>query len=354
MVCQLPALRHLALGGHGCGAIAMCNNMSHLQQLRVLNLREVRVEALPAELGTWLPQLEELDVAYGASISSLPADLTRLTRLDASHTGITQVSAVTHLVTLKELVLEGSVLAPPLQPLTQLSALEAFTLGWASQQLPQEVAAQLHLPTPLPALRHLDVKGPLRLQQLQEVVVGAQQLTHLALRVDLEQEAVADLWQLGVLPLLEQLVLGWTFGDSGTTWTAAAPWLQQQPHLTSLRLDGVTEWALLQQLPAQLEELGLRWSTLPPPQPAALTQLGRLRKVFLDCHMLQPLPPWLASLSSLEEVDAGEGNVQEGWEVLGQLPLLRRVTSVVTGWVAPFFQNAPHLYWSLPGPAADA
>jgi Leucine-rich repeat (LRR) protein len=350
-VCHFTTLRHLSLGTeYGKLRGGLPSSMSSLQQLQRLDLRGRHLIELPADLGTWLPQLEELDVC-GTSVSDLPRSLTRLTRLAASGTRVTQVSAVAHLVTLKELCMESSVLRPPLQPLAQLSALERLQLGW-SKRLPEEMAAQLHLPTPLPALCSLAVRGPLLVDQVQEVVVGAQQLTRLALTINLGPEEVAALGQLGVLPRLKRLELSRVAG--ATQWAAAAPWLQQQPCLTSLKLSkGEAEGSLLPQLPAQLEELHIHpyvcveGSVQGVEQPTALTQLSRLRKLSITCHDNQVVPSWLSSLRSLEVLEVTGWKVYHGWEVLAQLPLLRQVR-VEEQSLVHALRHAPHLCWALP------
>jgi Leucine-rich repeat (LRR) protein len=344
VVWRLTTLHHLSLGHRYGGADGVLpNSISSLQQLRRLELNMAPLSQLPADLGTWLPQLLELDVS-GTRVSDLPRSLTRLTRLAASGTRVTQVSAVAHLVTLKQLCMEQSVLCMPLQPLSELSALEGLWLGW-SKRLAGEEATQLHLPGPLPALQSFSVKGPLRVDQVQEVVAGAQQLTRLALTINLGPEEVAALGQLGVLPHLKRLELSRSSGS--TRWAAAAPWLQQQPYLTSLKLSkGEAEGPLLPQLPAQLEDLNMRWSTLGVEQPTALTQLSRLRKLSITCHD-NLVPSWLSGLCSLEVLEVAGWKVYHGWEVLAQLPLLRQVR-VEEQSLVHALRHAPHLCWALP------
>jgi Leucine-rich repeat (LRR) protein len=347
---HMTALRHLALGtAYGKLAEGLPGALSSLEQLQKLELRHSKLSELPSDLGTWLPQLQALDVSYSC-VQDLPRGLTRLTGLDASGTRVTRVSAVTHLVTLKELVLEGSVLMAPLQPLTQLSALEALCLGW-SKRLPEEEAAQLHLPGPLPELRSLSVKGLLRVGQVRSMVLGAQHLTRLALTIDLEPEEVVALGQLGALPRLQQLALSRIVG--ATQWGAVAPWLQQLPSLSSLKLSkGQPEGALLLQLPAQLEELQLHpyidkdGSTVGVDQPTALTQLSQLRKLSIACDGYRMVPSWLSSLRCLEVLEV-TGKVRHGWEVVAQLPALRRVT-VEEQVMLCALRHAPHLCWALP------
>jgi Leucine-rich repeat (LRR) protein len=148
------------------------SSISNLQQLRALSMRLTGMEELPADLGTWLPHLEELDVSLNP-IQALPLGLTRLTRLVAQDTAITQVSSLQHLVALRELrgvQLEcgGSHPQSSLQPLTRLSALEALSLCWvegvsghsARGQAAAQDGDRVCVLPPLPALRSLVLAGP--------------------------------------------------------------------------------------------------------------------------------------------------------------------------------------------------
>jgi Leucine-rich repeat (LRR) protein len=374
VIWDLGALQHLRLSDPGSNTLdCIPASISRLPQLRVLSVQGTSLTELPRELGTWLPRLEELDVS-DTYIGAVPPGLTRLTRLDASGTEVTRVTAVTHLVTLKELVLERSVLSPPLQRLTQLSALESLAVGWESEVLGAEEAGEVCVPGPLPALHTLQLSGwaPSRPEQLAGVV-GAQQLTHLRLCVDDKlgpQQAIAALTQLGMLPQLQELELHSIWTDTAwfdpaprlqqlaldedkrgaTTLVAAAPWLQQQPRLVSLALAGFDVCgALLLRLPPQLEELHLDHCWLVGQQPSALSQLSRLRKLLLNCHGRQQAPPWLSSLHRLEGLavygdSAGPGD--GSWRgVLAQLPALSHVD--VSPWQALCaLRDAPHLCWA--------
>jgi hypothetical protein len=126
VVWDLTSLRQLAFKWEGA---AIPSDISQLHQLRLLSVDGSYETELLGNLGAWLPHLEELALDHMRA-SKLPRDLTRLTRLTANYTSIRQVSALTHLVTLKELEIKGCMLFPPLQPLTHLSALETLFLGW--------------------------------------------------------------------------------------------------------------------------------------------------------------------------------------------------------------------------------
>jgi hypothetical protein len=150
-----------------------------------------------------------------------------------------------------------------------------------------------------------------------------------------------------------------------------APWLQQQPALIQLKLEACQLGGpQLLQLPAQLEELDIEGCRLVGQQPPALTQLSRLRKLALNCRTIQlppssheRLPAWLSSLSSLEELSVASWGVVAGWEVLVQLPALRRVRAWDgasgrrvddTLLVKQALPHAPHLCWSPPEQQLDA
>jgi Leucine-rich repeat (LRR) protein len=349
VVWELTTLRRLELCG-GEGAWDIPDSLSNLRQLRVLRISGEATEELPAELGTWLPHLEELLVSDTA-IRSLPPGLTRVTYLSAS--AIHQVSEVTHLAALNRLELDTYYLEPPLQPLSQLTALKALSLGlYEDGEEPQQCML-----APLPSLRSLEVRGwkPLQVAQVQGVVVSAQQLTRLCIEVSLAPEEVARLGQVGVLPQLQQLQLGHMPIDSKhdfAHWDASAaiPWLQQQPRLTSLTLVGCpVPGLLLQQLPPQLEELDIRqgaWLTDPPP---TVAQLSRLRKLALSVE--KHLPAWVSNLSSLEELRVSGWQVAGDWQVLAQLPVLRRV-ELPQPVKAQALCHAPHSCWSVLVPGA--
>jgi hypothetical protein len=218
------------------------------------------------------------------------------------------------------------------------------------------------VPGPLPGLRSLRVTGtgPILVKQLQPVA-GLQQLTRLILRQGLEQEQLLNLGCLGVLPQLREL---WLAGHGQPRLGSALPWVQQQPALTSLTAESCDVRGLeLQQLPAQLEVLGLNHCSLFGDQPAALEQLSCLRCLDLDFLGLEQLPPWLSSLRHLEVLTMSychcpvandwqamsaamsrDCPIQEGWEVLAQLPRLRRV-AIPQGAQGRVLQHGPHLCW---------
>jgi Leucine-rich repeat (LRR) protein len=353
--------------------------ISSLQQLQLLDISHTGVRRLPAHLGTWLPHMEAL-LLEGLAVQQLPLGLQRLTRLEARGSGIRDVDAIHRLVNLKQLALSGVDLYTPATQLTLLTALETLWLEFNStrrwmdkQQQTKSAAAQVVVPEPMPRLRSLTLSiaassssssmdnAPLCDDEFIAAahmmvhglpgVVGAQQLTYLSLQGCFEQGQWRALGQLGVLPRLQQLKLRGRQGILGL----AAPWLQQQPQLTYLELeDCLVEAAHMQQLPAQLEALHLPTCTGSPTQPTALAQLVGVRK--LRVTISSQLPLWLLSLQRLEELEIvrsaqhAVGNMPAGsWQVLQQLPLLRRV------WVPHgeeeeacmpgMYQQAPHLCW---------
>jgi hypothetical protein len=176
--------------------------------------------------------------------------------------------------------------------------------------------------------------------------VDVQQLTRLGVEFDFVPGEVAALGQLGVLPRLERLNLG--KGGQVEHWDclAAVPWLQHQPRLTILTLAGCkVPGLLLKQLPASLEVLYMHKAHLFGRQPAALTQLSRLRGLSLTCQRHKRLPPWLSSLRRLVQLDQADNTDEaSGWEVLAQLPMLRLVRA---GWGLRdhILRHVPHTCW---------
>jgi Leucine-rich repeat (LRR) protein len=324
------------------------SSISQLQQLQQLNLFRTKVQQLPEELGTWLPQLRVLE-ARRTEFPTIPHSLSRLTCLVADDSCVTELSAVEHLVALKCLHLES--ISPPLQALSRLVALETLCLGlWC--RLSEQEAAAVCIPGPLPNLRSLTVEAETGIPAggLQ-VLVGAEQLTHLRVEVHAESgqenDQLAALWETGVLPQLQQLVIMCDGGEYPPVLQAAAaiPWLEQQPQLTSLRISGCLLKALeLEQLPCQLEALDFRCCKLADDDPGVLTHLTRLHTLKLP--VAGEVPQWLEYLKRLEELHVWtrwfvDGVQLTGWEVLAQLPLLRRGKGLQEA-----FPYAPHLCWS--------
>jgi Leucine-rich repeat (LRR) protein len=344
VVFDLTQLRQLSLRDNEA-ITYIPDDVSRLRQLQQLDLSHTEVEELPQELGAWLPQLEGLDID-GTDVEAVPAGLNQLTRLCASGSATRQVSHLTHLVGLKHLDLYNSLMQPPFTDLSRLSALQTLCLGW-DDELSDEELQQVAVPGPMPALRSLTLSGdaPVPVEQLQ-AVIGAQQLTYLNLHNCMEPE---QLPALGLLPQLRQL----TIGGRNMRWEGALPWLQQQPRLTRLSIVFCpVEGAQLQQLPAGLEELHLSWCQLAEGQPAALTQLSRLRSLRLAFTGIQQLPPWLPSLKRLEELDVTSCPLNPGCgEVLAQLPQLRRVLARGDGPALALLSRelAPHMCWLWAG-----
>jgi len=178
------------------------------------------------------------------------------------------------------------------------SELETLTLGWGSScedpdwgYMPEE----LHLPH-LRALTLIDLpeEGP--------SLIDAPSVTHLAL--------IGGWWpskaSLGVMPQLRQLVL-----ECGMPLPSPA-WLQQSPHLTSVRISAHVTGAWLQQLPEQLLELDLSGCSVSFGSLAVLVRLVSLRSLSL-AHVHTPMqatasPQALAAVGGYPDQPAGAGH----------------------------------------------
>jgi Leucine-rich repeat (LRR) protein len=359
----ISGLRQLSLEGNGSFHV-IPQAISRLQQLQQLDINGTCVGDWPPQLGTWLPELEVIRVVYTDYMVCVPPGLTRLTLLEADERILLNDCDFSNLVTLKHL----SVCCVPWyevrEDLTLLTSLETLSLdmdggpayGYSPRREDQMQLAQVVLPSPMPNLRDVSITMRAMAQVGQpsrcvmvsglHAVVGAQHLTRLCLDC-MTHHQWAALGQLGVLPQLQSLLLGDSGGEVYGLLGHALPWLLQQPRLAVLTLKGChIEGADLEQLPGQLEGLFLQRSTMSPAQPSALPQLCGLRRLELSNTNQQQLPPWLLSLQGLEELSlCGFGLAAGGWEVLGQLPLLRRV-GVDQEQKATAFQHAPHLCWA--------
>jgi hypothetical protein len=363
VVWQLTSLRRLELRITE-DPVVLSSSMSNLCHLRALCIDSCSNQELPEDFATWLPQLEELDVAY-SRVRALPPGLTRLTRLRATKSKIRDISHISGLVALKEL--DGVELScwgathQWLQPLSRLSALETLFMSLEGGPWRKEEGqgSRNALP-PLPSLRSLRLCGYTRVADLQAVVSSAQQLTRLSFTLDAAGEEVEKLSQLGVLPRLELLELYRAqYGPDMYTPLTAAAWLAQQLRLTDLTVTGcIVSGAALQQLPPQLERLNLGSCFLSPDQPAELTHLSCLRWVSMNCqvtagpphgvpihveggHDPEP-PPWLSSLRSLEGMSVWGLEEAACRKLLLQLPGLRHVSF---GMQKGLLRHAPHLCW---------
>jgi Leucine-rich repeat (LRR) protein len=305
----------------------------------VLGLGSTHVYELPQDLGAWLPQLEALEV-FWTGVSTIPTGLTRLTRLHASNSFITQVAAVQHLVVLKELYLDAE-LSPPFQPLSHLTALEVLRLG-SSRLLSEQEAATACVLGPLPHLRSLGLRANTALLAAGlQLVKGAQQLTELVVQPSCGAEQLAGLSQLGVLPQLQRLYIhpvGHGTVHDRQVPAAAVQWLRQQPRLTCLYLVNCSlKASLLEQLPSQLEYLDVGRCSVPE-QPAALSHMTRLRALRLPSTWKSLHAA--SCLTRLEALHVPGIQGESGWAVLAQLPLLRARDVSPVG--LPYI---PHLFW---------
>jgi hypothetical protein len=147
-------------------------------------------------------------------------------------------------------------------------------------------------------------------------------------------ERAAAVGQLGVLPVLQQLVLSMPL--SGVR--AAGPWLLQQPQLTSLSMAWCHSPHEGSEQPRRYGELGspslqrlcLRRGVPQDGLPDALVQLTGLRVLRLSGPCTAQLPAWVSCLARLSVLHLGEGFAPTSgnaaaWAVLGHMPLLRRV-----------------------------
>jgi hypothetical protein len=100
---------------------------SSLQQLEELDI-SMSFRSLPAAVGTWLPNLQSLDAAFAGARP--PRSLAHnLTRLHSYHCCLRDAECLSHLVGLKELCIEESVLSNAFLLAEGLSALDTLTLG---------------------------------------------------------------------------------------------------------------------------------------------------------------------------------------------------------------------------------
>jgi Leucine-rich repeat (LRR) protein len=340
-VCMLTQLRHLYLAG-SWDLEELPSEVSSLRHLTLLDVSDTRLQELPAELGTWMPQLEVLVIAH-SRMSVLPDHLDRLTSLDAESCPIHSLAAVEHLTGLKELQLFDAILNPPWEAISKLARLETLVLSLV------EGGAAVS-PSSLPFLRKLSLSAQDPFQVAAQLVGCGEHLTRLMLVGVLrpEEQLVPDFGQLGVLPVLQELVV---CGFGLPRLVAASTWLQQQPRLTWLRLDQQghvgepAAWAL----PPQLQELQLFGSVIPSELPASLAQLTGLSQLCLCKAHFNQLPGWLSRLTRLENLKVSSIMGQfYGWQVLAELPLLRRLegSSNVPIVMAPLLRRAPHLCWA--------
>jgi hypothetical protein len=342
VVWQLTQLRHLSLKGcYGSGAALMpeiSDEISSLHQLTCLNLDYLRVQDAPEEIGMWLPQLRVLGV------NELDLDLhmcgiTQFAGLTSLTGGIEGLAHKQQLAGLKELFLYNVLLEPPYDGVSCLTALEKLALHR------MEEGRAVVTSTPLPRLSWLDLTADDPFRVAAQLVGSGQHLTYLELHPTLRQPEVSSIHQLKVLPVLKVLKLGLF---SAANLAGIGPWLCQQPQVTSLDLGNLPgEVTLhLSGFPPQLKRLVLPSCSDTPPGAvlydlpeavAALTGLQELRGAA------KQLPAWLSSLTGLRQM--GMDGPESHWEVVGQLPLLRRLRSQSEAAMAAVL-CMPHLCWA--------
>jgi Leucine-rich repeat (LRR) protein len=360
-VWTLTQLRHLDFS-ISCKQQQLPEDISCLKQLTYLGLSRSGLQELPAELGTWLPQLEVL-VVEGTRVTGVPPNLSRLTKLDVSGCGLGSIAAIEHLTGLKELQAYPNYGLDACDAISKLTGLEVLSIT-----IP-DGAVSVSAPCVLPRLRDLTLYTTDTVRRAAQLVGPGQHLTSLWLieayrepeqrrgaltpeaRSRQDEDQAQAFAQLGVLPALQHLHLS----DHDLSVTAlASRWLQQQPQLTSLRLylldeeHDPGEVPDLQQLPAGLRELTLEGNMPLAGIPDVSAQLSSLRVLELIMHEHHDLPGWMSSLTGLAKVNAWGGDYSvEGWRALSPLPLLRQwATKCMSGDMADALSAAPHLCWA--------
>jgi hypothetical protein len=344
-VWTLTQLRHLELSS-SWEQQQLPEEISCLKQLTYLGLSSSGLRELPADLGTWLPQLEVL-VVPGTQVAGVPPNLTRLTKLDVKGCCLPSIAAVEHLTALKELQVSfnGPLLA--WDAISKLTGLEVLSLTIRPEAAPAT-------PGVLPRLRNLFLCAPDAIRRAAQLVGTGQHLTRLWLQdksqapqaQDSSEQAFA---QLRVLPALQVLQLG---TGNLAALALASGWLQQQPQLTSLmlRLPDPCEAPLVWHLPPGLRELQLIVEGGMPlsDMPDLSTQLSGLRVLDLWSCVGYELPGWVSRLQRLEKVTAYAEEAEVlGCRALAPLPLLRWwATTCMSGDMADALSAAPHLCWA--------
>jgi hypothetical protein len=343
VVWQLTQLRHLVLEAiQGLdGPILLSDEISSLRHPTSLSLQFTWVEEVPADLGHWLPQLQELNV-HGQRLDLHQFGITQFAGVTSLTGGLVNLASQQQLVGLKEVVLYQTVLEPPFDGFSRLTALEKLAIHR------MEEGSVVVSSAPLPRLRSLELIADDPFRVAAQLVGSGQHLTYLKLSPTERQQGLSSIHQLKVLPVLKELSLA---RFSATDLVDIGPWLYQQPQLTSLCLvDVPTEVNLhLSALPPVLKYLHL--PRFPGQVGAANGVLYDLPEAVAALTGLQELwgaakqlPAWLSSLTSLRVVDLN--GPESGWGVLGQLPLLRRLEPYPVEARAVVL-CAPHLCWPI-------
>jgi Leucine-rich repeat (LRR) protein len=333
----LTNLQHLSLYS---SLSALPNSISSLKQLRRLDIMNTSISELPADLGVWLPRLEQLG-AKGCALSTVPTSLTTLKGLDLSYNRQLALVLPTTLSTLRELKVRRAkytsvVGLSSLVCVEDLDVVESVVLG-----------SSLSVLQPLSCLRSLDMEEVQGLDPGSYTVIGAlRQLTCLHMGGGLSgarcptPECNAALASTQPPPGLLQLDIR---GADLASTPALGTWLAQLTVLTQLCMEYccVAPGDELHYLTASLQDLDI--STMPlqgsPEEhnmeqlPLGLTRLTSLTRLavrgFDDMSRgwddLKQLPEWLSVLQSLEVLDLRGTGVTTQQEVLGHMPNLRWV-----------------------------
>jgi hypothetical protein len=302
VVWQLTQLRHLSVDDMSI-VKEIPDKISSLRQLTCLELGSLWGEGAPAELGECLPKTLEQLLLYNTQHTVSAEGLERLTNLTRLHGGVNSMVVTEHLAGLKELCLTGITLQPPFNGFSHLTGLEKLSLHDVKE------GGVVVTSTPLPRLQWLNLTAEDPVRVAAQLIGSGRHLTHLSLGQEMDEQ-VSCISQLGVLPVLQELVLRQHVCSS---LVGAGGWLQQQPHLTSVSLHGLAEEdaSQLSHLPPQLEGLSLHWhDSALLRQPAGmdpgclaqcLTHLTRLQRLLFETASSE-LPLWVSQLQRLESL----------------------------------------------------
>jgi hypothetical protein len=224
-----------------------------------------------------------------------------------------------------------------------LTALQELSLSISNGETPV-------IPSPLPCLKALRVAACDPFAAAAQLMGRGPHLTSLGLYSSCPGAGWAPATQqLGVLPVLQQLVLGMPLVS---IW-AAGPWLLQQPQLTSL---GLT-WQRWMHSSHDVQRVCLSRGVVRDGLPAVVTQLTRLQELRLAGPCTQQVLGWVTGLTQLSVLELqrvmGSYSDQAGtfptnptaWKVLSQMPMLCRLkVDYKLKLFGPLREAAPYLY----------